>query len=37
LVGRDASDAQIWAIETLPGSNVATTDQGAPLRVTVGI
>jgi hypothetical protein len=33
LVGKDAQGTQIWRISTLPGSNVAVANQGAPLRV----
>ncbi|NVB40000.1 hypothetical protein G6O69_19300 [Pseudenhygromyxa sp. WMMC2535] len=35
LIGRDANGTQIWGISTLPGSSRATTNQGAPLRVTL--
>jgi hypothetical protein len=35
LIGRDADGVDIWRISTLPASNRATTDQGAPLRVEV--
>ena len=35
LIGSDAGDAQIWTVQTLPGNSAATTDQGAPLRITV--
>lgn len=33
LLGRDAQGKNIWRISTLPGSNVAIANQGAPLRV----
>lgn len=33
LVGKNANGDQLWRISTLPGSNVATANQGAPLRV----
>jgi hypothetical protein len=33
LLGRDSQGTQIWRISTLPGSNVAIANQGAPLRV----
>lgn len=33
LLGRDSMGNNIWRISTLPGSNVAIANQGAPLRV----
>lgn len=33
LLGRNAQNQQIWRITTLPGSNIAVANQGAPLRV----
>jgi hypothetical protein len=33
LIGKDAQGVQLWRISTLPGSNVAIANQGAPLRV----
>lgn len=33
LIGRNAQGQNIWRISTLPGSNVAIANQGAPLRV----
>lgn len=33
LIGKNAQGTQIWQISTLPGSNVAVANQGAPLRV----
>ena len=33
LAGYDANDQPLWRISTLPGSNVAVANQGAPLRV----
>jgi hypothetical protein len=33
LLGRNAQGQNIWRISTLPGSNVAIANQGAPLRV----
>lgn len=33
LLGFNAAGEQIWRISTLPGSNVAVANQGAPLRV----
>lgn len=35
VVGRNEFGDQIWRISTLPASNVAVTDQGAPLLVEV--
>jgi hypothetical protein len=38
LLGFNSQGTQIWRISTLPGSNVAIANQGAPLRVeTIGI
>jgi hypothetical protein len=33
LLGRNSMGQQIWRISTLPASNVAVANQGAPLRV----
>jgi hypothetical protein len=33
LLGRDSQGQQLWRISTLPASNVAVANQGAPLRV----
>ncbi len=33
LIGKDSNGTQLWGISTLPGSNVAVPNQGAPLRV----
>ena len=35
LSGRDINGNQLWRISSLPGSNVAVANQGAPLRVEV--
>lgn len=35
LIGRDANGVNIWRIATLPASNVAVTNQSAPLRVEI--
>jgi hypothetical protein len=37
VIGRDADGQQIWGIKTLPGSSVAVANQGAPLRIDVGL
>lgn len=36
LIGRDAGESQVWGIKTIPAASQATTDQAAPLRLTVG-
>jgi hypothetical protein len=36
LHGRDAADAPLWDVKTLPATSSATTDQATPLRITVG-
>jgi len=33
LLGYDSDGLQLWRISSLPGSNVAVANQGAPLRV----
>ncbi|MFO7563748.1 MAG: hypothetical protein R6X02_13975 [Enhygromyxa sp.] len=33
LLGFNSAGVQIWRISTLPGSNVAIANQGAPLRI----
>lgn len=35
LLGKDAAGSNIWRISTLPASNAAVAEQGAPLRVEV--
>ena len=33
LIGKDVNGTQLWRISSLPGSNVAVANQGAPLRI----
>ncbi|MCA9682563.1 MAG: hypothetical protein KC457_10240 [Myxococcales bacterium] len=35
LIGRSSDGVQIWRIASLPGSALAATNQGAPLRVDI--
>ncbi|MFV8748955.1 hypothetical protein ACNOYE_00230 [Nannocystaceae bacterium ST9] len=37
VIGRDGNGTQIWGIKTLPGSSIAVANQGAPLRIDVGM
>lgn len=37
VIGRDAQGNQLWGIKTLPGSAKAVANQGAPLRIDVGL